>query len=310
MKNKFGIKPYLALILTNIIWGASTPIFKWALQDIPPFTFAFVRFAMAGGLLFPFIFIKPIRLTFKQMALLCLGAFFGFTVSIGAVNLGVQLMDSSTWTLLSLMGPVIFFFISITFLKEEFHMRRLVGMCMSLLGVVVVVAGPLTTTGFVWGARMTEGLFLLGVVTMGGIAYTLLHRRVSARIEPVQLLALSFVFAAATFFPLALVEWRTWSFAQLTWPGIWGIWYSVIFTSLVAYFCYIYGITRIEAQEIGIFSYMSPVAAFAVAVPLLHEQPTIWVFIGGVIIFAGIYIAERRLHVVVKKHEHAVHRHV
>ena len=34
----------LALVIANIIWGAASPIFKYALTDIPPFTLAFIRF--------------------------------------------------------------------------------------------------------------------------------------------------------------------------------------------------------------------------------------------------------------------------
>ena len=34
----------LAVIAANIIWGATPPIFKWALEEINPFTLAFFRF--------------------------------------------------------------------------------------------------------------------------------------------------------------------------------------------------------------------------------------------------------------------------
>ena len=38
------MNPILALIITNVIWGAASPIFKLALTNIPPFTLAFIRF--------------------------------------------------------------------------------------------------------------------------------------------------------------------------------------------------------------------------------------------------------------------------
>lgn len=300
----------LALVLTNILWGAATPIFKWALQDTPPFTFAFIRFAVAGWILFPYLFTKPIHLTFRQMTILCLGAFVGFTIRIGALVLGVTHMDSVSWTLLGTLSPVVLFFVSIVFLREQFHMRKLVGMSVALLGAVVVIMGPLWSTGQGLQSQELEGLFYLGVMIISTVIYTLLHRHVSHMIDPIQLLALSFIFAAATFFPPALLEWRSWSPQQLTMPGILGILYAILFASFIAYYCYIYGIARTAAQDIGIFSYISPVAALLVAVPLLHEEPTIWVLLGGVIIFSGIYIAERRLHVRVKKHDHVLHHRV
>src|SRR5207237_8904587 len=45
----------LALITSNIIWGAAPPIFKWSLVDIPPFTLAFLRFFFAAVIILPLI---------------------------------------------------------------------------------------------------------------------------------------------------------------------------------------------------------------------------------------------------------------
>lgn len=304
----YKILPILALLLTNIIWGAAAPIFKWALLDMPPFTFAFIRFAIAGGILFPYLFTKPIHLSMRQMSLLCFGAFIGFTVRISMVYLGLQRLSSMNWSLIASIGPVMMFFVSILFLKERFHARKLIGMSLALMGAVVVIVGPLLSTEAVAAtASELEGVAYVVIMMICTVIYTLLHRRISAHIEPIQLIALSFVFAAVTFFPLALFEWQTYSITSLTLPAAIGLFYAVVFASLIAYYCYIYGITHIDAQEIGIFSYVDPLAAFIVAMPLLHEQPSIWTGLGALIIFGGIYLSERRLHMRVKREHHSIH---
>lgn len=306
-----SILPILALLLTNIIWGAAAPIFKWAMADIPPFTFAFLRFAIAGAILFPYLFIKPLRLSMKQMSLLCLGAFIGFTVRISMVYLGLQRLSSVNWSLIASVGPVLMFFVSILFLKEQFHARKLAGMSLALLGAIVVIAGPLI--GGVASAATTseiEGVGFVVIMMISTVIYTLLHRRISAHIDPIQLIALSFVFAAVTFFPLALYEWQTYSITHITFPAAVGLFYAVVFASLIAYYCYIYGITHIDAQEIGVFTYVDPLAALLVAMPLLHEMPTAWTAAGALIIFGGIYLSERRLHVRVKREHHSIHHRI
>ncbi len=60
------MSPILALIITNIIWGAASPIFKFALQNIPPFTLAFIRFFFAGLLFLPFVFLFYQKLSLKR----------------------------------------------------------------------------------------------------------------------------------------------------------------------------------------------------------------------------------------------------
>jgi drug/metabolite transporter (DMT)-like permease len=69
-----------------------------------------------------------------------------------------------------------------------------------------------------------------------------------------------------------------------------------LFSSLAGYALFAYGLSKIKAQEAGIFTYIDPVAAIVIAVPLLHETIT-WEFIlGSILIFGGIWIAEKRIH--------------
>ena len=46
----------LAILIANIIWGAAPPVFKYALEGIPPFILAFIRFFSASLIFLPFIF--------------------------------------------------------------------------------------------------------------------------------------------------------------------------------------------------------------------------------------------------------------
>jgi drug/metabolite transporter (DMT)-like permease len=59
-KRKLAI---IALIISNTIWGAASPIFKWSLQNVHPFTLAYLRFALAVFVLFPFVY-KDLRLKY------------------------------------------------------------------------------------------------------------------------------------------------------------------------------------------------------------------------------------------------------
>jgi len=76
------MNPILALIITNLIWGAASPIFKFALQNIPPFTLAFIRFFSAGLIFIPFVFIYRQKVSWlDQIKILWIG-FFGVTINI------------------------------------------------------------------------------------------------------------------------------------------------------------------------------------------------------------------------------------
>jgi len=53
--------------------------------------------------------------------------------------------------------------------------------------------------------------------------------------------------------------------------------------------------SRVKAQEVGLFNYLDPVVTVLIAVPLLGEHPDIYFFIGTILVFGGIYIAEGRI---------------
>ena len=91
-------------------------------------------------------------------------------------------------------------------------------------------------------------------------------------------------------------ELQHWSLSQLNMHGWVGILFGVFLSSALAFGLFMFGISKIRAQEVGIFTYIDPVIAVLLAIPLLGEYPTPIFFIGSLCIFVGIMVAEGRLH--------------
>jgi len=293
------MNPVLALIITNLIWGAAAPIFKLSLQNIPPFTLAFLRFFFAGLILFPFGWIYWQKLSWKLFSLILLGAFFAITVNIGFYFLALPKTTSINAPIIGSSQPIFLYFLSIFFLKEKPHKRILWGIIISFIGVMTIILSPLFLDG-----RMTmlsketamEGNLFLVIATFGAVINALLFKKILKVVNHFQVTTISFLFGAITFFPLMLPELNNWSFNQLDYRGLAGIIFGVFFSSVIAYSLFNYGISKIHAQEVGIFSYIDPIIAVLLAIPLLHEYPTPFFFIGSILIFGGILIAEGRIH--------------
>jgi len=58
---------------------------------------------------------------------------------------------------------------------------------------------------------------------------------------------------------------------------------------------YYYGLSKVNAQEVGIFTYINPIVTVIIAFPLLNELPSIYYIIGSFFVFGGIYLAEGRV---------------
>jgi drug/metabolite transporter (DMT)-like permease len=80
----------LFLIIANAIWGASFPVYKWALSDIPSLTFVFLRFYLAALILLPFVY-KDLKINREDWKNLFLLSFIGITISISLLILGLKL---------------------------------------------------------------------------------------------------------------------------------------------------------------------------------------------------------------------------
>ena len=291
-----NMHPIIALIIANIIWGMASPIFKFALTNVPPFTLAFARFFFAGLLFLPMVIRRWEHMSLRDIGETMAGAFFGITLNISFFFLGIQKTESINAPIIASAGPVFLFFFSVLFLKEKPVIRIFFGMLIALLGVVVIIISPLVFSSSTFALGALEGNIFLVIATIGSIFYPLFQKNVLRRISPLQITCLSFLISSITFLPPAIPEWKSWSISQLNVAGWTGILFGVFFSSALAYGLYAFGVSKIKVQEVGLFTYIDPVAALLVAAPLLGEYPTIWFFIGSFLVFFGILIAEKRIH--------------
>jgi len=291
--------PFWAMVIANIIWGAASPIFKFSLENIPPFTLAFIRFFFAGTIYLLFVVKHWIPLTRRQFVLICLGGFFGVTINISFFFLGLPKTNSINAPVIASMSPIFLYLISIFFLHELPHKRVLLGILISFAGAMVIIFAPFIMDGKLSVEQKNDeliGNIFLVLATLGSIGQAITHKKILQEVHPIQVTVISFFFGAVTFLPLTLVELQSWSLASLDHRGWTGIIFGVFLSSALAYGLYIYGIAKIKAQEIGLFTYIDPVVAVAIAVPLLGEIPNTLFYVGSALIFFGILFAENRLH--------------
>ncbi|MGB9882991.1 MAG: DMT family transporter [Microgenomates group bacterium] len=296
------MNPILALIITNIIWGGASPIFKFALENIPPFTLAFTRFFFAGLIFLPLAIKNFQKLSWRRWLEIFLVGFFGIVINITFFFLGLKKTESINVPIIASSGPVFIYIFSILFLKEKPKLKVFLGMMIALIGVLIIVLSPLFFDGKKILLGEIEGNFFIVLATLGSVFSTIIGKDLLKKVNPYLVSAFSFLFSSVFFLILLPNELKTWSFNQLNIAGWSGIIYGVFFSSALAYFFYYYGISKLQAQEVGIFTYIDPIAAIVIAYPLLGELPNLWYILGSFLVFGGIYLAEGRAHY------HPIHR--
>jgi drug/metabolite transporter (DMT)-like permease len=102
----------LALVIANIIWGGASPIFKFALQNIPPFTLAFIRFFFAGLIFLPLALKNFQKVNLRSWLEIFLVSFFGIFINITFFFLGLKKTESINVPIIASSGPVFLYIFS------------------------------------------------------------------------------------------------------------------------------------------------------------------------------------------------------
>lgn len=132
----------LKALLVTFLWSTSFIIIKLGLYEIPPLTFAGLRYSLAFLLFLPFVFIKKKYLSeIKGLSpaqwkkLIFLGIVF-YTFTQGAQFLGLSLLPSVIVSLILNFTPIVVAVAGIFLLKESPSAIQWIGVALFLIGVL------------------------------------------------------------------------------------------------------------------------------------------------------------------------------
>lgn len=294
MKKPPHVSPYLLLTLANLFWAGNWIISRAFRQELPPVALSFWRWGVALLCLLPFA-LQHVRRDWPRLRaawawLLLIGA-----LGTGGYNVlvygGLQYTTAINGTLLNSFIPIMIVLISWLLLGKRLHAREAIGILISLLGVLGIVAhGD-------W-QRLREltlnvgDLWILASV-LAWSAYTLLlsHR---PTVHP-----LSFLTAISFTGLIFLLPFYAWELAQgrqliATPASIAGIVYTGVFPAFLGYILWNRGVAEVGPARAALFMHLVPAFGIVLSMIFLDEQPALYHAIGIGLIFAGIWLNTRR----------------
>lgn len=166
-----------------IVWGSTWLFIKVGLKDIPPFTFAGVRFVIALVPLYLLVALRKARLPRKaaEWGLLAVTGLLTFTSGYGLVFWGEQYLSSGLTAVYYTTYPLLgLFFAHWLIPSEPLSLRRLVGAVIALGGVALIFADQLRLQGAM--AAWASGAILLSAV--GGALSGVLLKGRGSHLDP------------------------------------------------------------------------------------------------------------------------------
>ena len=128
-------------LLVTFLWSTSFIIIKWGLADIPPITYAGLRYFLAFLCFLPFIFkkkyIEEIRgLSSQQRSKLLLLGFVFYTLTQGTQFLGLSLLPAVSVSLMLNFTPIVVAIMGILFINETPSQLQWFGTVIFIVGII------------------------------------------------------------------------------------------------------------------------------------------------------------------------------
>src|SRR5215208_2548957 len=144
------MKARLVWLILCCIWGSTWLFIKLGLADLPPLTFAGIRFVIACAILFVIMRLRHIQLPRARAdwILLSISGILSFGLNYGLVFWGEQYISSGLAALLQATLPAFgLVFAHFHLPAERLSWSRIVGVVLGVCGVAVVFSNQLAVAG-------------------------------------------------------------------------------------------------------------------------------------------------------------------
>lgn len=278
----------LAVLVVIVAWAGNFIVVKAANREIPPITFAFIRFTLASALLLVLLRWREgtIRVPLRDVApMMGLGA-LGFGLYQVLWSTALQLIPAGDSAFLIATAPVFTALFASIAGSDTLTRRKLTGAVVSFAGVGIVVAfGP----GLGLGASILGDLLTLGAAVCWAV-YTSWGAPILASHSPLRTTTWAMVGGVIVLAPIGAWQATSADWASIS-AGAWaGFLYSAFLAAGVANVIVFHGVLLLGPTRITAFQFLVPFIAVVLGALFLAEAIQPAQLIGGAVIIAGVSI--------------------
>jgi drug/metabolite transporter (DMT)-like permease len=281
------MKARLVWLILCCIWGSTWLFIKLGLADLPPLTFAGVRFVIACIILFSIIRLRRIQLPQARFdwILLAVTGILSFGLNYGLVFWGEQYISSGLAALLQATLPAFgLVFAHFHLPGERLSWARIGGVILGVFGVGVVFSNQLAIAG----SRALAGCVALILSAMFAAYSNVLVKKYGKHLDPAILAAGKMCFGLLLLFAVGIplegnplrFHWTPIAFISLV--------YLAVVGSVIAFLLYYWLVLNMDVTKSMLIALVTPVVAVLLGMIVLNEQIGWRTLAGGAMIMSGI----------------------
>lgn len=286
------IRIWIPLLAIYLIWGSTYLAIRFAIETIPPFLMAALRFLIPGIFLYfwrraagdP----KPTRLEWKSTIIIGLLLLVGGN---GLVTWAEQFIPSGVAALI--IGSVPLWIILINFIKPEGrHLDKFV-----VIGVILGFLGILLLIGPSQLKNSSEYIDPIGIIAILSAAIFWAAGSLYGRDAPMPaspMLSTGMEFLAGgiglVFMGGLSGEFSQFKFSSISSSSILSLLYLIVFGSLIGFVAYTWLLRNAPISLVSTYAYVNPLIAILIGNRLAQETLNLRIFTAAVIIIFSVFI--------------------
>jgi drug/metabolite transporter (DMT)-like permease len=280
----------LAFAAVYLIWGSTYLGIRFAIETIPPFLMAGVRFLLGGTMLFIWARLRGEAIpTFPEMRRAALAGMLMMVGGTGAVTWAEQIVPSGLTALM--VGTLPLWIALFNWLRPEGQRptsRMLAGMGVGTLGVILLVA-PGRFAG-------DDHVSALGaIVLIFGCGFWAIGSLYSRHTPAPKSQTMSAAIQLFVSFPVLVIfsgltgEWRTFDINAVSFLSLGSLVYLAIFGTL-AFASYLWLLRASTPARAATYAYVNPIVAVFLGSTLGNESFALRTALSAVIIIAAVIL--------------------
>src|SRR6266581_8171035 len=290
---KVGWGVPLAWLTLCAVWSSTWLVIKVGLQDLPPISYAAIRFVIAVIVLLA-VSLGRVRLLPRRgsdYAILALTGILMFAVNYGLLFWGELHVSSGLAAVLQATIPIFGMLSAHLMLPDEpLQLQKLLGALLALGGVTIICERLLGFNGLMafWG-----GLGIVFGAAGAAFSNVLLKARV-IQLAPAMIAGWQMIFGAV---PLLLIGFIVeGNPLRFHWSGlsIFCLFYLAVIGSALTFLLLYWLLHRMTVANLQAISLVTPPGAVALGWAIGGEKFSLWSLVGACFVLAGVWMIFRR----------------
>ena len=281
------MKPLLVWLALCIVWGSTWIFIKLGLADLPPVSFAALRFTVACLLLLPVLLILKIQIPKgrKIWIVILITGLLQFFFNYGLLFWGEQYISSGLAAVLQATIPAFGLVLARIYVGEQITGLKIASILLGLAGVAVIFREQLVLNG-----QMAILGSMAVVVGAFGAAYaSVLTKAKGAGTNPASLLFGQMLIGQIPLWLVGLsMEGSPFNF-RWTWQAVVCVLFLAVVGSIVAFWLYYWLLTKIDVSKAMMISFVTPLVAVFVG-SFFGEKLDLQTLLGGILILLSVFL--------------------